>query len=413
MEAVSHLYGPAADLKASRQPAASANIDDLLVKACDLEASRDLVGAAEIVDRLLEAGHRTAAVALLFGRLAEDLGREEEAIEIVIRAMSGSDARIPRTLSSLQFTAAQLLDRLGRYGEAFAYATCANAAGAAAYDPARMESMVSTCADLFSSARLPSIAKASQPDPMPVFIVGMPRSGSTLVEQVLASHAQVFGGGELLWVNRLWHSLVGRLGGNITLDTALARMTSADADAVAEEYLSALRGLHLTAARITDKNLSNFMHLGLISRLFPAARIIHCRRDPLDTGISCYLTDFADVLPFTCSLPALGHFHLQHDRLMAHWKQVLDLPILEMDYESMVDDLEGQARRLIQFLGLAWDPCCLQFHRNPRRVATASKSQVRRPLYRSSIRRSMHYEPWLGSLRQALAAGGQIACHGS
>lgn len=403
MEVVPHLFGPAGTPTAPAPTVAYNDVDNLLQKACDLEASRDLPAAAEIVDRLLAGGQGTALVALLFGRLAEDLGREEEALEVVIRAMAGPDARPPRTLSSLQFTAAQLLDRIGRYGEAFAYATCANAPWAASYDPVRMENMVNTCADLFAPGKIPSIAKASRLDATPVFILGMPRSGSTLVEQVLASHAQVFGGGELLWVNRLWQTLLSRLGGTPSLDVALARMTPADADAVAAEYLNVLRGLHPTAARVIDKNLSNFMHLGLISRLLPGARVIHCRRDPLDTGISCYLTDFADVLPFTCSLPALGHFNRQHDRLMAHWKQVLDLPILEVDYEAVVEDLEGQARRMLNFLDLPWDERCLQFHRNPRRVATASKAQVRRPLYRSSIGRSHHYEPWLGELREALA----------
>jgi hypothetical protein len=401
MEVIPHLYG-SAGLQAPPPPVAKSSIDDLLEKAYEREASRDLAGAAEIVDRALAAGHCTAPIALLFARLAEDLGREEEALEVVIRAMAGPDARAPRTLSSLQFTAAQLLDRMGRYGEAFAYATCANAPLAASYDPVRMENMIRTCAELFSAEKLPSIARASRPDATPVFILGMPRSGSTLVEQVLASHPQIFGGGELLWVNRLWHALVSRLGGNLSLDAVLARMTVADVDAVAAEYLSGLRGLHPRAARVTDKNLSNFMHLGLISRLFPAARVIHCRRDPLDTGISCYLTDFADVLPFTCSLPALGHFNLQHDRLMAHWKQTLDLPILDVEYEAVVEDLEGQARRMLDFLDLQWDERCLQFHRNPRRVATASKAQVRRPLYRSSIQRWRHYEPWIGPLRQAL-----------
>ena len=402
MEVVSPVFGPSATLEIPPSPGPQASVDQLLEKACELEAPRDLAGAAAIVDRIFASGQGNASAALLFARLAEDLGREEEALEVVIRAMAGNDARAARTLSSLQFTGAHLLDRLGRYGEAFAYATCANAPWAASYDPARMQNMVNTCADLFSPAKLPGIARATRHDPTPVFILGMPRSGSTLVEQVLASHGEVFGGGELLWVNRLWHALLNRLGGNLSLDAALARMTPADADAVAAEYINALRGLHATAARVIDKNLSNFMHLGLISRVFPAARVIHCRRDPLDTGISCYLTDFADVLPFTCSLTGLGHFHLQHDHLMAHWKQTLDLPILEVDYETVVDDLEGQARRMVEFLGLQWDERCLQFHCNPRRVATASKAQVRRPLYRSSIQRWRHYEPWIGPLRQAL-----------
>lgn len=400
------MYHPsessAAPVAVGGQCAPIRDIDQLLAQAHELESARDLHAVASIVDRLLNAGHCEASLALLFARSAEDIGREGEAFQVVLRAIAASETQPPRTVSSLHFAAAKLLDRMGRYDEAFAHATRANAPWASSYDPQRMEAMVSSCIELFSQDKLPGIARATRRDATPVFIIGMPRSGSTLVEQILASHPQVFGGGELRWVNRLWHALLSRVSANGSLDEALTRMSAADADAVAAEYLQQLRGLHATAARVTDKNLSNFMHLGLIWALFPGARVIHCRRDPLDVGISSYMTDFADVLPFTCSLPALGHFNRQLDRLMSHWKQVLDLPFLEVDYEVVVDDLAGQAHRLVQFLDLPWDEQCLQFHRNPRPVETASRSQVRRPIFTSSIARWRHYEKWLGPLQEAL-----------
>ena len=381
--------------------APSDGIEQLLAQAYELELAGDLPGVAAIVDRLLGDGHCNSAVALQFARVAEDLGQAGQALDVILRALAAPEERPPRTTSSLHFAAAQLLDRLGRYEQAFAHATGANAPWAGSYDAPRMENAVTACAALFTKANLPRLARATNQDPTPVFIVGMPRSGSTLVEQVLASHPQVFGGGELLWVNRLWHALLDRVG-SVSLDETLARMSAADADGVAGEYLRALSALQPAAARVIDKNLSNFMHLGLIWALFPGARVIHCRRDPLDTCLSCYVTDFSEVLPFTCSLPALGHFNRQVDRLMSHWKQVLDLPILEVDYEAVVGDLEGNARRLLNFVDLPWDERCLQFHRNRRRVATASRAQVRRPIYRSSIGRWRHYEPWLAPLQQAM-----------
>lgn len=374
----------------------------MLLKAQDLETAGDLPATAEILDQLLETGHCNLPIALQFARIAENLGREGEAFQVVVRALNGPDANSPRAASSLQFAAAQLLDRLGRYDQAIAYATQANAPWAAGYDPARMERIVSGCIDLFAPAKLPAIARAANRDQTPIFIVGMPRSGSTLVEQVLASHPRVFGGGELQWINRLWHQLLGRVTGSGSLDEALARMTSADADAVGAEYLGQLKALRPTATRVIDKNLSNVMHVGLLWALFPGARVIHCRRDPLDTGISCYMTDFADVLPFTCSFQGLGHFNRQVDRLMNYWEQTLDLPILKVDYEQVIGDLEGQARKLLNFLDLPWDDRCLQFHRNKRQVITASRWQVRRPIYNSSVGRWRHYEPWLGPLREAL-----------
>ena len=381
----------------------SEDAERLLAQAGELELARDMHAAAAIVDRLLEAGHCSASVALLFTRIAHDVGREEDALAAVQRVLNGSDPQPPRTIASLHFAAAQLLDGLGRYEDAFRHATRANALWADSYDPARMERMVTSCIELFSPAALPGMARATNRDPTPVFIVGMPRSGSTLVEQVLASTPHVFGGGELQWVNKLWHALLRRVGtGAVTLDDALTRMLPADADAVAAEHLARLRSLHPTASRVIDKDLSNVMHLGLIWVLFPGARVIHCRRNPLDTGVSCYMTDFEQVLPFTCSLPALGHFNGQVERLMSHWKQALDLPILEVNYEQVVGDLEGHARRLLEFVGVPWDERCLQFHRNPRPVATASRSQVRRPIYTSSIERWRRYEPWIGPLRKAL-----------
>lgn len=383
-------------------PERTDQVDQLLAQAYEFEAARNFPAVAAIVDQLLAADHCIPALALLLARSAEDMGREGQARELVLRELAKADARPPRTVSSLHFAAAQLFDKLGQYDQAFTHATQANAPWAASYDAHHTEALVGRCIDIFSKENLRRIARASRSDQTPVFIVGMVRSGSTLIEQVLASHPQVFGGGELSWINRLWLGVIGRVTTDKTPDDPLFRMSSSDADAVASEYLGALRGLHPTAARVTDKTLSNFMHLGLIWALFPGARVIHTRRDPLDAGVSSYLTDFADVLPFTCSLPALGHFNRQLDRLMAHWKRVLGLPILEVDYEVVVRDLEGQTRRLLKFLDLPWDERCLQFHQNPRQVATASRAQVRRPLFSTSIGRWHHYEKWLDPLRGAL-----------
>jgi hypothetical protein len=296
-----------------------------------------------------------------------------------------------------------MLERLGRYDEAFDHATQANAPFAGDYNPAAMESMVAGCIADFTPATLGKVRRPARREQTPVFIVGMPRSGSTLVEQVLASHPQVFGGGELPWVYRLWQRLISQTGMfHASLHELLAAMSPADADAVAAEYLGPLRALQPHAKRIVDKNLSNFLQMAIIWALFPGSRVIRCRRNPLDTCVSCYMTDFDQVLPFTCSLPALGHFHRQFDRLMSHWTRVLDLPILEVEYEAMVGDLEGHARRLVHFLDLPWDDRCLQFHRNRRHVQTASRSQVRRPLYTSSVGRWRRYERRLGPLREAL-----------
>jgi len=136
--------------------------------------------------------------------------------------------------------------------------------------------------------------------------------------------------------------------------------------------------------------------------LFPKAKIIHCRRDPLDTCLSCFTTDFTAGYEFSFSLPGLGHFYRQYERIMSHWNVVLPTPILEVNYEKLVGNLEGETRRMVEFINLPWNPVCLQFYANDRFVGTASNSQVRKPLYRSSVGRWRNYEKFLGPLRESL-----------
>jgi hypothetical protein len=231
----------------------------------------------------------------------------------------------------------------------------------------------------------------------------MPRSGTTLVEQILASHAQVHGAGELHWLFHLCESLAFRCpSGTEALSDSFDRMSIRDVDALAAEYLEPLAALNRQAVRIINKMPTNFMHLGMVQVLFPLAKVIFCRRDPLDTCLSCYLTDFAAGNDFSFGLSSAGHFYRQHLRMMAHWKDVLSLSILEVQYEDVVNDLEGQTRRMLDFLDMPWDGRCLRFHENRRFVATASTAQVRRPIYRTSIGRWRNYDRHLGPLKEAL-----------
>ena len=231
----------------------------------------------------------------------------------------------------------------------------------------------------------------------PVFIVGMPRSGTTLVEQILASHPLVHGAGEL--------PLMGQLAGRLPVaGDGLSEALSPDALAtLGGEYAKRVRALAPGAARVTDKMPGNFLFAGLIHLMLPHARIIHCIREPLDTCLSCYETKFATGNRFAYDLRELGLHYRGYRRLMEHWRTVLPADrFIEVRYEEVVADLEGQAGRLLAFCGLDWDEACLQFHRTRREVWTASASQVRRPLYRSSVRRAQGYEAYLGPLVEAL-----------
>jgi hypothetical protein len=233
-------------------------------------------------------------------------------------------------------------------------------------------------------------------DETPVFVVGMVRSGTTLVEQVLSSHPEIAGAGELSF----WREQSLALG-----DGGVAAIDDLAAGRLAAEYLAVLRRCSATAARVTDKMPFNYLWIGLIRAVFPRARFIHCRRHPVDTCLSIYFTPFSTIPSFASDRDDLVFFYREYLRLMKHWRAVLPPDrFLEVDYEAMTADPEPQARRLIDFCGLGWDPVCLRPERNKRVVQTASIWQVRQPIYRSSVERWRRYEPWLGSLRELLPA---------
>jgi tetratricopeptide (TPR) repeat protein len=242
-----------------------------------------------------------------------------------------------------------------------------------------------------------------QPDPgvedaTPILIVGMPRSGSTLTEQILSSHAEIAGRGELeFWGardtprNNIW---------------SLAATPEATRR-LADDYLAALRMHAPSAKRVTDKTLSNFLRLGLLHRVFPNATLIHCRRHPIDTALSIFTTNFeAAKFAYVSRRGDLVFYYRQYQRLMAHWREVLPPDrFVEVDYEALVTEPEPHVRRLVSVSGLEWNDACLAPHRNPRRITTASVWQARQPIYRTSVERWRRYEPWLGELRELAPEG--------
>ena len=231
---------------------------------------------------------------------------------------------------------------------------------------------------------------------MPVWIVGMPRSGTTLVEQILSSHPAVAAGGELsFWGDRLAAWQVAEGG-------RLRRELIAEAG---EDYLSVLRGIGPKSLRVTDKLPHNFELLWLLRLALPDARIIHCRRNPIDTCLSNYFTNFWSSQEYSWDRGDLVFFYRQYQRLMHHWRKVLPSDrFVEVDYERLVADREAETRRLLAFLGLDWNDACLAPDRNARIILTASKWQARQPVYKTSVERWRRYEPWLGELRELARA---------
>lgn len=308
----------------------------------------------------------------------------------------------------LHFALAKVYERRRQYDTAFEHYQRANRIKARRYpfDPDRhadyIDRIVATfTADFFTHRRGFGLS-----DDRPIFIVGMPRSGSTLVERILAGHPKVADAGEHPEMREIVRELPALIGSDERTPECCREIARDKSIQLARRYLSSLPETGPDAARICDKMLGNFLRLGVIALFFPQARIVHCTRDPLDTCVSCYTQDFAHGLRFTTDLNHLALFYRTYRSLMAHWRAVLPLPMFEVNYESLVKNPEPVSRELVELCGLPWDEQCLSPHDTKRDIATASFWQARQPVYCSSVARWRHYEEFLAPLIENLQSGG-------
>ena len=236
-----------------------------------------------------------------------------------------------------------------------------------------------------------------------VFIVGMPRSGSTLVEQILSSHPDVYGAGEVKYLSRALGQLRDRFPSLPKYPEFVSKIGPAQLDIVAKNYQKAIANGAGDTPKITDKLLTNFFFLGLINLMFPKAKVINTQRDPVDTCLSGFTKLFKDDMPHSYDLTELGHYYGKYRQLMEHWSEVLPEGFMTtVVYEDVVADTEKEAKRLIEFLGLPWNDKCLEFHKSDRPVKTASVAQVRKPIYASSVKRWAKYGGGLQALVDAI-----------
>jgi tetratricopeptide (TPR) repeat protein len=330
-------------------------------------------------------------------------GNEAELAEL--RAALRRPDLAPAARAEIHLALAKALDDVGAHAEAFGHLLAGNrlvrlrldyrAEANAAY----VDRTIAT----FSEAFLAERRGWGSPSTRPIFIVGMPRSGTTLVEQILCSHPRVHGAGELMTVFEVFRDLRKVLAPDLGMPGIAGLLTAAETRRSAARYLDHIARLDAGAPHVSDKMPFNFRYLGFISLLFPAAKIIHTVRHPLDVGLSCFFARFHDQLDFSFDLAEIGAYHRDYARLMRHWSHALRNDILAVDYDRLVHDQERETRRLLAFCGLDWDDRCLDFHQNRRPVLTASSWQVRQPIYATSVGRWRRYRD---ELRPMMAAMG-------
>ena len=361
-------------------------------KAGDFDAAHQEVRA------LVDQGRITPRVVLAWGEICRHFGDCEEVLAKA-RALLDDPRVGADDAVSLHNLLGRLHDHKGSYDAAFDHYARANTLSLHDFNRMGHNNMLEDLMAAYSRDAFPTLTRSGCRDERPAFILGMPRSGTSLVEQILASHPQVFGAGELNHIKQLASELFRNH--ESKLGAYLSSVTAQQLDVLAGRYLVLAGKQAGSATRITDKMPANFLWLGLIAQLFPRARVIHCLRDPRDTCLSIYFQKFSHAHPYASDLGDLAFYYRGYERMMAHWHAVLDLPVLEVRYDQLVADQEGRTRAMLDFLDLPWDDACLAFHQSRRATATASWDQVRQPVYTRSLQRWRNYQAHIGPLIDA------------
>ena len=324
-----------------------------------------------------------------------------------LQSLAKNASNDDKSAIAINFALGKIFDDCKRWDEAFAHYSKGNALRNTEFDyhPSQEKEKFDDLISMFSREFLESHQELGVQSDLPVIIVGMPRSGTTLTEQIISSHPQVIGAGEVVFWVTAPTAVPYTLGVKQAYPECMVLMKPEHARDIADKYLSLLHkiaGQDVQPARITDKMPHNFMQLGLISLLFPKAPIIHCKRDAMDNCLSIFFQNFHGEHAYAYDLANIGHHYKQYERLMAHWHEVLPGRILDINYEDTIADPEYWSRKLIEHVGLKWDDACLAPHKLERTVKTASHWQVRQPIYKTSVQRWKHYEKHLGPLKASL-----------
>ncbi|MFG0328467.1 MAG: tetratricopeptide repeat-containing sulfotransferase family protein [Phycisphaerales bacterium] len=366
------------------------------------ESAREYDQAANLVTRAIYSGVQHPEVVFAYARVSKRSNNPGAAVPLLEQIADDASAT-PSARAQANLILGSLHEELGAIDSAWTRYHAGNELQKGAYDPESIRQTVDALVDLFPPGALASYPRAATRSDRPIYIVGMPRTGTSLVEQILSCHPAVHGSGERHDVSRIGFEIEKRSSSEAgTYPWSVRALTPQMIDALSAEYFERLNAAAPDARHIVDKNPFNFLNLGLIALLAPAARIIHCRRHPLDTCFSIYTTRLSAKNDYSNDLNHIVAFYKQYRRLMDHWQSTLDLTLIDMPYERLVHDLEGETRRMLDALNLEFRAECLAFHKSERYTRTLSQDQVRRPIYHSSIGRGQRFAAHLGDLRDGL-----------
>ena len=330
----------------------------------------------------------------------QGLGRYDEALDVV-ETILGDTSMTALTRTGALHRKGDILDKLGEYGRAFESHREANALNPARFDARSLEEKTERLIRGWTTELMGSIRAKPGTGGLAVFVLGMPRSGTTLIEQIIGRHSRAHAAGELTILNNIVREIQHRAYEPGDMLVSTEAINARTADRAGREYLRELKKLAKGAERITDKFPSNFRHLGLIASALPGASVLHTVRDPLDTALSCYFQNFGSTNAWSTSPETIGVYYRCYRRLMDHWSS-LGVEMLEVSYESLVREQEEVSRRAVEHVGLEWEEACLSFYESDRVAMTASMAQVKQPMYTSSVARHEKYAAHIAPFAEAM-----------
>mgnify|MGYP000588513621 CR=1 FL=1 len=357
-----------------------------------------------IIKPLLEDENFLGALPVFFD-ISRDIGLRDKAVSMIQKTLERDDINVAGT-THFHTRLGRHFDRESRYDEAFEHFSTANALANKRFNIDKTAVQFDSICRVYNEPFANNLPRSTNTSELEVFIVGMPRSGTSLVEQILATHPEIYGTGETANVKKLADQLSFRYSTD-KFPGFVNKLSEYSLDRLADELQKAYPALPPRVKRVTDKTPQNFIYLGLILQLFPRCRIIHCKRNPLDTCLSCFFSDFGSIYHnYAYDLHSLGRYYGLYSKLMDHWTTVFPDRIFQVDYEELVENQEPVSRAMIAHCGMQWNDQCLDFHKLDRVINTISYNQVRQPLYKRSVNRWHNYDKHLTPLRAALDQSG-------